>query len=438
MNVDLQGSADSRPTASTGPRRGPLRWPVAAVGVVASAAAVAFLFLHVRLENRFFDLMVYRSAVRWWVDGNPLYDYSQPDPYQESLGFTYPPVGAFLLRPLAYLDRTAAIWVYGVIAVVCVAASVWWLTGAVARRQSLSLNAPARGSGPGWSRPLLFGVSLLVTASLGAVWIGFDFGQINPILWALIVFDLAVLAPRRSRFLGIGIGLATAIKLIPGIFIVYLLVTRRPRGVIVASATAGLATLLAHVAAPSDSARYWTSVVWGGEGVGPLDFFMNQSISGVLARLYQPDAYPTLLWLGLCLPVFLYGMWRARRAALSGDELTGIALTGFVGSLISPVTWTHHIFWWVPALLAIADTALAPSPRAVRPGLAGGVSNRIALLFIAALTYPIVVLNAVAHPQTGFVNLVMGNWIVWLMLLLVATLPVDPDRQLGLRPAAAD
>jgi alpha-1,2-mannosyltransferase len=384
---------------------------------VASAAAVAFLALHVRLENRFFDLMVYRSAVRWWVDGNPLYDYSQPDPYQESLGFTYPPVGAFLLRPLAYLDRSAAIWAYGIVAVACVAASVWWLTGAVARRH-------------GWSRPALFGVALVVTASLGAVWIGFDFGQINPILWALIVFDLAVLAPRRSRFLGIGIGLATAIKLIPGIFIVYLLVTRRPRGVIVASATAGLVTLIAHVAAPSDSIRYWTSVVWGGEGVGHLYFFMNQSISGVLARIYQPDAYPTALWLGLCLPVFLYGMWRARRAALSGDELTGIALTGFVGSLISPVTWTHHIFWWVPALLAIADTALAPAPRSIRPGLAGGVSNRVALLLIAALTYPIVVLNAVAHPQTGFVNLVMANWIVWLMLLLVATLPIDPDRSL--------
>jgi alpha-1,2-mannosyltransferase len=400
-------------------------------GLGAAVGALVFVLTHVRLENNFFDLMVYRSAVTWWVNGNPLYDYSQPDEFQDELGFTYPPVGAFLLRPLAHLTRAEAIGVHVVVSVVCVAASVWWLTRAVARRH-------------GWSRPLLFAVALPVTAGVGAVWIGFDFGQINPLLWALVVFDLAVLAPRRSRYVGVAIGLATAIKLVPGIFIVYLLVTRRWRAVALASGTAALATLVAHAAAPRDSAHYWSTTVWGGDGVGHLWFFTNQSISGLLARIFQPDPYPTWLWLGLCLPVVGYGLWRARRAALAGDELTGMALAGFVASLISPVTWSHHIFWWVPALLAIADTAFAsrtgPGPStAGRVEPATGVAARVratlhhpaTLVFVALLTYPIVAVNAVAHPETGFLNLLMGNWLVWLMLLLLVTLPIDPDRAIA-------
>ena len=65
-----------------------------------------------------------------------------------------------------------------------------------------------------------------------------------------------------------------------------------------------------------------------------------------------------------------YGLWRAGRAARAGDELTGLALTGLVGSLVSPMTWAHHIFWFVPALLALVDTALSPDPP-VRSGLRG-------------------------------------------------------------------
>jgi alpha-1,2-mannosyltransferase len=410
--------------------KGVPRWLAPSVGVAAGLGSLIFVLTHVRLENHYFDLMVYRSAMRWWADGHPLYEYSQPDPWQDHLGFTYPPVGAFLLRPLAHLDKSASITVYITMAVVCLAASVWWLTRAVARRQ-------------GWSRLALFAVAVPVTAGLGAVWIGFDFGQINPLLWALIVFDLAVLAPRRSRFLGIGIGLATAIKLVPGLFIVYLLLSRRVRAAVVAAATAALATLLAHVAAPADSAHYWTKTLWGGEGVGNLWFFTNQSISGVLARIYQPDPYPTWLWLALCLPVAVYGLWRARRAALAGDELTGMALAGFVASLISPVTWVHHIFWWVPALLAITDTAFTPfrrppptgwAPR-VRRVLRDGLRHPIGLAFVALLTYPIVAVSAAADPGTGWVSVILVNWLVWLMLLLLVTLPIDPDRATADREA---
>ncbi len=368
------------------------------------------------LRNHFFDLRVYRDAMLWWNSGQPLYDYTRPDETQGTLGFTYPPAGAFLLRPLAYLGLTTVVAVFTVLAVVCLAATCWWLSGSVARRH-------------GWDRWFVACVVFLFTTGLMPVWFAFDFGQINFLLWALIVFDLAVLAPRHSRFLGVGIGLATAIKLVPGIFILYLLVSGRRRGTIVAAATAAVATLIAWAAAPGDSTAYWTQRMLNGDGVGQLFYVMNQSLNGAVARVVQPETPSRWVWLLLALPVLVYGMWRARRAALAGDELTGMALAGFVGSLISPLTWSHHIFWFAPALLAMIDTAASPS-SAVRSGL----RNRWALVAVSALVLGTVTFDtlgyyeySMGHPG-GWISVVLGNWMIWLMLLLIIVLPVDPAR----------
>ncbi len=406
----------------------PGRWTRVQTIIVVAAVVVA-VFTHIRfgLRNHFFDLTVYREAMQWWTGGHPLYEYSRPDATQGQLGFTYPPAGAFVLLPLAYMSSTVGLVAFIVVAVVCVAASVWWLVGPVARRHGLS-------------QTFVFAVVFLLVSGLVPVRLGFDFGQINPVLWALVVFDLAVLAPRQSRFLGVGIGLATAIKLVPGIFIVYLLVTRRGRATVVASATAVLATVLAHVLAMRDSTTFWTDRLLNGEGVGQLHYFMNQSLNGFLAREFLPDAPPRLLWLALVGPVFIYGMWRARRAALEGDELTGMALTGFVGSLVSPLTWAHHIFWFAPAILAMVDTAMDRAPQLV--AVRSGLRNRWALLVVSAIVYVTVTFNTLEyyefrfHAPGGWLGVVMGDWYIWLMLALLVVIPIDPARLSSYRDSA--
>jgi alpha-1,2-mannosyltransferase len=426
-----------------------------AILVVLTAIAVLG-HVYYGLRNQFFDLRVYRDAMLWWNSGQPLYEYIRPDETQGTLGFTYPPAGAFLLRPLAYLGLTTAVVAFIVLAVVCLAATCWWLSGSVARRH-------------GWDRWFVACVVFLFTTGLMPIWFAFDFGQINFLLWALIVFDLAVLAPRHSRFLGVGIGLATAIKLVPGIFILYLLVSGRRRATIVAAATAAVATLIAWAAAPGDSTAYWTQRLLNGDGVGQLFYVMNQSLNGAVARLVQPETPSRWVWLLLALPVLVYGMWRARRAALAGDELTGMALAGFVGSLISPLTWSHHIFWFAPALLAMIDTAASPSsavlsersrpgasahprtaallerfsgsrggasahPRTVMAAVRSGLRNRWALVAVSALVLGTVTFDtlgyyeySMGHPG-GWTSVVLGNWMIWLMLVLIIVLPVDPAR----------
>src|SRR5206468_5889176 len=93
-----------------------------------------------------------------------------------------------------------------------------------------------------------------------------NFGQVNMVLVLLVGADVLVLlnSERRlagvglGRLAGIGIGLATAIKLTPGIFIVYLLITRRWRAAAVAGGTTLAATILAGAVAPGASREFWT------------------------------------------------------------------------------------------------------------------------------------------------------------------------------------
>ena len=61
------------------------------------------------------------------------------------------------------------------------------------------------------------------------------------------------------------VGLACAVKLTPGVFIVYLLVTGRRRAAAVAAAAFVAASLLAAGVLPHDSKRFWTDALWHSE-----------------------------------------------------------------------------------------------------------------------------------------------------------------------------
>jgi alpha-1,2-mannosyltransferase len=382
------------------------------VGILAAVTVVAIGgHLWYGLRNHFFDLLIYRDAMLWWDSGHYLYDYSQPNDTQGRLEFTYPPFAAYLLRPLAWLTESQAIWAFAVVSIGALAVSIWWLVRPIADRH-------------GWPRWFAFGLALVLATGLEPIWHAFDFGQINFVLWALILLDLLVLLPRRSRWAGVGIGVATAIKLVPGIFIVYLLVTRRWRAATVAAGTAVAGTLAAAGLAPHESWTFWTEKMLHGEGVGQLAYTFNQSLMGVIARLAEPGEPSTVVWILSVLPVLGYGMWRAGRAHQSGDEVTGLTLTGFVGSLVSPVTWAHHIFWFVPALLVLVDTALRP-----RDALSG-VRTRRGLIALTVLVYTTVTFSMLSlwdftlNNPGGAVGLLLSNWLVWLMLTLLFLLPI--------------
>ncbi|MEV1143855.1 glycosyltransferase family 87 protein [Micromonospora sp. NPDC049799] len=373
--------------------------------VVGLAVAVALFLSVAAVRHGFFDMQVYYGALTWWVhDGGEIYDYLRPF---TQYGFTYPPFAALAMLPMAYLPWTAAIAV-SVSATVAVTALVFhWMIDPISRRA-------------GWTRWYALAVALCLAAAYEPMRETVNFGQVNMLLLFLVAVDLLRLLPRGSRWAGVGIGLATAIKLTPGIFIVYLLVTRRWRAAFTAMGAAAGATLLAAALFPDASREFWTEALWNTSRVGELAFVSNQSLQGVVARL-NPQEPSTLVWLVLVVATLALWVWRSRRAAAAGDEAAGLALTGAVMCLVSPVTWVHHLVWLLPALILLVDNATAAP--------AGGRRRR-ALLAAAVVAYALLISRIVwawEKDFTGLDGFLGSNTYVWISLAVLAFLPLRHD-----------
>ncbi|MDO3682433.1 glycosyltransferase family 87 protein [Micromonospora sp. C28ISP2-4] len=372
------------------------------VAVVALAAAVTVFLSVAAVRHGFFDLQVYYGALTYWArDGGEIYDFLRPG---TQYGFTYPPFAALVMLPMAYLPWSAAIVVSVTATVLASAVVIWRLLDPVARRS-------------GWTRWFALAVALCLAAAYEPMRETVNFGQVNMLLLFLVAVDLLWLLPARSRWAGVGIGLATAIKLTPGIFIVYLLVTGRWRAALTTVGTAAVATLVAAGLFPDASREFWTEALWNTDRVGELAFVSNQSLRGVVARL-DPQHPSTIAWLVLVLLTLVVWAWRSRAAVAAGDEATGLALTGAVMCLVSPVTWVHHLVWLLPGLILLVDNGMAAPAR----------SRRRRLLLAAALIgYALLCSRIVWSWEkdfTGVDGFLGSNTYVWISLALLLGLPI--------------
>ncbi len=408
-------------TRTTRARVGPRQFAVL-IAVWAAAATG-----HILYGNRhdFFDLGIYYRAVRWWAEGHDIYSYSQPDKVEGTLGFTYPPFAAVLMRPLGDLPLGGAQAVFVVVSVTALIAMLWLVIAPVAARLGY----------PVWFATAF---ALPIVSWLEPVRETFSFGQINFIVAALIVVDLLVAVPKKSWLAGVGIGLAAAIKLTPAIFVIYLLLTRRWRPAVTAVVAAAAATLAGAAMTWKGTWQFWTGLLWHTERIGRMDRIQNQSLMGTLARLAKPHQPNEIVWLLLSLMIIAYGLWRARMAALAGDEVAGLTLTALVGCLVSPVTWTHHLLWFAPALIVIVDVAFdrRRSLRERRWLLTLAIVLYVTVAFSVVTWYDWHVLRRAAVDK-GVPGFLIDNWYLLLMVALLVALPIrTPFPKSGDEPVA--
>jgi alpha-1,2-mannosyltransferase len=379
------------------------------------AALTAGILWWTSVFHGFFDSLVYSGAVRYWFrEHGMVYDWLRAGtPY----GFTYPPFAGLVMAPMAFLPFPLVLVVAGLATVVSTVVLTWWLIAPMVRRAQ-------------WTPWFALGVAGCLALIFEPVRETFSFGQVNTLLLALVAGDVLFGVARGKRWAGAGIGLATAIKLTPGVFILYLLVTRRWRAAGTSIAAAAAATLLAAGLYPDQSREFWTAALWDTNRVGNLEYLSNQSLRGLLARL-PLDAVEAKVWIACVLAVLGLWAWRVRAAAAAGDHLGGLALTGILGCLISPVTWVHHCVWLLPAIVRCLDAGLSSrSSRKSVPALWLGAAAYLVLT--SRLTW---LWENGPRPPLAIVG---SNLYVWFGLALLIWMPLgEPTGRPALGRRAA-
>lgn len=395
-------------------RRTAVRGVLGVAVVCALALGAALYMINLSVLNPWhggFDAKVYRGAVVWWLHHKPLYTFHRnATPY----GFTYPPFAALTMLPMALFSQSTMLWINGVLSVVVLAVLTWWLVSPIAARH-------------GWSRWFAVGVAVPLVYLIEPVRETIAYGQVNLYLVALVLLDVALLA-RGSRFAGVGIGLATAIKLTPGLFILYLLITGRWRAAATALGTFVGATLLAAAVAPGTSQQFWTATLFETKRVGKVESADNQSVLSLIARAFGTGTLTTVLWVVAAGLVLVVGMLRARSAWRHGDELVGVTLTGLVACLVSPISWTHHLIWVVPAILVLVDVA-AGTPVVTSAGprqrrlVAGLTALAASVVFVFSVVWHFANFDG-SMPEHGVAVEIGADAYVLAMLALVVLLPI--------------
>lgn len=301
--------------------------------VVLATAIVGWRYLFRFPLEPMVDLNVYKQAGSDLLHGRPIYGASG-----DRLVFTYPPFAAFV----AVLVAPMGWWLGNMV----------WATG-IALATTYVVAVSFRAALDRVDRRLRFLVLGAVTAFMiltHPLVENIFYGQINVFLIALVLADMATPSPRWPR--GLFVGIATAIKLTPGVFGLHLWLTERRRAAVTALVTFLVCTAVAAAFAPGSSRTFWTTELFATDRIGAPGYTSNQSLYGMASRLL-PGGWVRPSWLLAALVVAIVGFRRARTAHLEGDEMTGIAIVGLLAVLLSPIAWIHHFAWMIVALGAL-------------------------------------------------------------------------------------
>jgi alpha-1,2-mannosyltransferase len=282
------------------------------------------------------DIKVYRTGGYALLHSIPLYSERFADFVPGiRLPFTYPPLAAILFVGLEVIPFTAAELLMNLLSVAGLTATAlvvsWRLFG--------------------WNRrALLTGLGIATVAMVfEPVRSTIGFGQVNLILMGLVALDCLLPHTRWPR--GLLLGLAMAIKLTPAVFILFFLVRRQFRAAAVTLASCAGFTLAAWILTPANSKEYWFHVLFDPDRIGGATYAFNQCFKAALLRVMSEGPALSLLWIALVAATGVLAAVAAWRAQAAGDDVRALLVIATWGLLASPVSWSHHWVWIVPATL---------------------------------------------------------------------------------------
>lgn len=308
------------------------------------------------------------TSARSWQVGRPVYQdmresipFHLPKARSCDLHFNaHPPVAVLVALPFGSFGYFQGLRVWNIASLACVAISIFMLVG----RHGFSLDRSEQLLVSG----LLVSSSVLETQVLH--------GQLNGVL--LLLLTSAWLASRHERTLlaGVCVGAATALKLFPGLLVLFFLARRQWKAAFAAVASCLLLNGLAAAILGTDAIRDYLLVVMP-QANRFCDTWPNASLLGFLTRLFDGSfgqttplvfwpRFARTAWLTLSLAGVAF-TWRAtaRDQSSQNHDLTFSIWIGLM-LLISPITWDHYFLLAVLPLISLwkHDTIAAPSPKA--------------------------------------------------------------------------
>ena len=322
------------------------------------------------------DLLVYREAATRFLAGLPIYG----DGFT-SLGvhveWVYPPFALAVALPTLLIPQNQLRLVWTAIAVIppVIVMLILVRDHVAPRVRTLPFVLLVAGALAGGSV-----IDLIVT------------GQVGALLACACVAD-GVRRDRRWLPRGVLVGLAVAIKLTPGIFIVYWLLTKQSKAAITSMITTFAATLIGFVMLPHDTINFYLR---GGflrsssyEMQGAHIFQpSNTSINTVLMYLlnsFQVPAWLTVLAMLLVITPALAVAWWLHQHQL---EAHAIILAGLSTLLSSPVSWYHYAVWLLPVPVLLLAAAHHQKRIWLQANLMAGTILFLVLNALATATHP--------------------------------------------------
>jgi alpha-1,2-mannosyltransferase len=320
----------------------------AAVAAVAAAAYIVALATHPSTALlKGFDLQVYLGGAEqalhhpgdlysWTYEGHP------------GIQFTYPPFSALLFAAGRVLPFRALLGLVALVSTFSLLATLWIAFRELGWRPMARAGATLLLGGLAfWTEPVQRGIYL---------------GQVDLALMALVTWDLC--QPDRRRWKGVGTGIAAGINLIPGLFILYLLVTRRFRQAITAAVTFVVLVVIGFAVLPGPSVTYWLDGDFFQAGrTGFVGDQQNQSLRGVMTRLIGSVNGAAAPWLVCAVVVGAIGLACAVVLHRKGQTFAGLAVCALTALLISPITWDHMWVWIAPGAAVCVDAAVKRRER---------------------------------------------------------------------------
>ncbi|HYZ67558.1 MAG TPA: glycosyltransferase 87 family protein [Mycobacterium sp.] len=371
------------------------------------------------------DVDVYRMGGRAWLDGRPLYADGAMFHTRGGLDlpFTYPPLAAIVFAPFAWLSLpVASVAITLTTLVLLIASTVIVLTGLnVWPHTTVTAEPP-------WLQRCWLAAAIVAPALiyLEPIRSNFDFGQINVVLMTFVIADCV---PSRTPWpRGMLLGIAIALKLTPAAFLLYFLLRRDVRVLLVATATAVVATLAGFVFAWRDSLEYWTATVRHTDRIGTATLNTNQNIAGALARLGLGEGERFTLWLLACCAMLALTVWAARHVLRAEQPVLLLICVAMFGLVVSPVSWSHHWVWALPTVVVTAVLAYRQRYLALGAVAAAGV---------ALMVWTPIPLMPEHHETSASLwrQLVGGSYIWWAVTVIAVAGTASASTAVRSRPA---